>query len=179
MSRLPPPAGRAGTTYRILLVCLGNICRSPMAEVVLDARVRAAGLGDRVAVESAGTGGWHVGGPMDERAAAALTAAGYDASRHLARQLDPSWFDRVEGFDAVLVMDSANRADVAAMRPEDDGRLLMFRDLDPLASSDDRDVPDPYYGEDDGFERVLAIIERTVDAIVEDLAQVASTRRVG
>ena len=74
--------------YRIALVCLGNICRSPMAHVVLEQRLAEAGLDDRVEVASSGTGGWHVGDPMDERAAATLAAAGYDPSRHRARQYD-------------------------------------------------------------------------------------------
>ena len=85
-SDLPPRTTPAGTPYRIAVVCLGNICRSPMADVVLNDRVESAGLAERVEVVSAGTGGWHVGGPMDRRAAALLTTHGYDASRHVAQQ---------------------------------------------------------------------------------------------
>ncbi len=79
---LPPP--RAPGRYRIALVCLGNICRSPMAHVVLEQQLEEAGLADVVEVSSSGTGGWHEGGPMDERAAATLRAAGLDPSRHRA-----------------------------------------------------------------------------------------------
>ena len=80
---LPAPR-RTGAPYRIALVCLGNICRSPMAHVVLASRIEDAGLADRVHLESFGTGDWHVGRPMDRRAAATLTADGYDATRHRA-----------------------------------------------------------------------------------------------
>ena len=80
------PEAQVPGRYRIELVCLGNICRSPMAHVVLEARLAEAGLDDRVEVTSSGTGDWHVGKPMDRRAAATLTAAGYDATRHRARQ---------------------------------------------------------------------------------------------
>ena len=97
---------------------------------------------------------------MDPRAAATLTAAGYDASRHRARQYDATC---PEAYDLVLVMDEANLADVGG-RTE---RVGMFRDFDPVDPGGP--VPDPYYGGDDGFEEVLAIIERTSDAIVEAL----------
>ena len=158
MPAVPPQ--RAAGAYRIALVCLGNICRSPTADVVLGSRLADAGLGGRVEVASSGTGGWHVGNPMDPRAAATLTAAGYDASRHRARQYDATW---PEAYDLVLVMDEANLADVGG-RTE---RVGMFRDFDPVDPGGP--VPDPYYGGDDGFEEVLAIIERTSDAIVEAL----------
>ena len=87
---LPPP--RRPGRYRIGLVCLGNICRSPMAEVVLRDRVDAAGLAPYVVVDSCGTAGWHEGKPMDPRSAATLRAAGLDPSRHRAQQLTPEWF---------------------------------------------------------------------------------------
>lgn len=157
------PAPRVPGRYRVGLVCLGNICRSAMAEVVLAAQVTDADLDDRVEVVSSGTGDWHVGEPMDRRAAATLTAHGYDASEHRAQQFDPSWF---EDCDVVLAMDASNRADVGQ---GPDGRVLMFRDLDPLADAADRDVPDPYYGDDDGFEHVLGIVRRTSSEIVRQL----------
>ena len=158
------PAPRQPGAYRIALVCLGNICRSPMAEVVLRSKLEDAGLGDRVEVVSSGTGDWHVGNPMDRRAAATLTAHGYDASRHRAQQFEASWLDEC---DAVLAMDASNRADIG----EGDGRVLMFRDFDPRLAPDDgeRDVPDPYYGDDDGFGHVLGIVQRTAAEIVRQL----------
>ncbi|MEO5709205.1 MAG: low molecular weight protein-tyrosine-phosphatase [Nocardioidaceae bacterium] len=164
---LPARTTPSGTPYRVAVVCLGNICRSPMADVVLNDRISSAGLADRIEVVSAGTGGWHVGGPMDRRAAALLTTHGYDASRHAAQQFAPDWFDEV---DLVLAMDVANHADLVAQGPAD--RVRMFRDFDPRATDGDRDVPDPYYGGDDGFEDVLAMVERTSDVLVAALAQV-------
>ena len=123
MPALPPP--RSAGSYRIALVCLGNICRSPMAHVVLERRLGDAGLDDRVEVASSGTGGWHVGNPMDDRAAATLAAADYDPTRHRARQYDASW---PGAYDVVLVMDEANLADVGGRTD----RIGLFRDLDPV-----------------------------------------------
>lgn len=158
MSTLPPP--REPGRYRIALVCLGNICRSPTAHVVLERRLADAGLDDRVEVGSSGTGGWHVGNPMDPRAAATLTSAGYDPTRHRARQYDASW---PGAYDLVLAMDEANLADLGG-RTE---RTALFRDFDAVDPG--AEVPDPYYGGDDGFEEVLTMVERTSDAIVAAL----------
>jgi protein-tyrosine phosphatase len=163
---LPPRREAEGHRYRIALVCLGNICRSPMAEVVLSSMVEEAGLADRVEVVSSGTGDWHVGRQMDRRAAATLTAHGYDATRHRAQQFRPTWLD---DHDLVLVMDSSNLADVG---PGEEDRVRMFRDFDPRATGADRDVPDPYYGDDDGFEHVLGIVQRTSAEIVRQLRAV-------
>ncbi len=155
------------TPYRVALVCLGNICRSPMAAVVLERRVAEAGLGDRVEVVSAGTGPWHVGEPMDQRAAARLSAAGYDPTRHRAQRIDPGWFERC---DLLLVMDAQNHADVTALAARTGGRaeVRMFRDADPDGPGD---VPDPFFGGDDGFTDVLGMVERTAAALVQDWQQ--------
>jgi protein-tyrosine phosphatase len=161
VQQLPPP--RTPGRYRIALVCLGNICRSPMAHVVLESRLVDAGLDDRVELDSSGTGGWHVGNPMDHRAAATLAAAGYDPSRHRAQQYDATW---PEAYDVVLVMDEANLADVGGRGT----RIGLFRDLDPTDPGGE--VPDPYYGGADGFEEVLAMVERTSEAIVAALPAV-------
>ncbi len=175
---LPAPRRPGGAPYRVALVCLGNICRSPMADVVLSDRVAAADL--RVEVASSGTGDWHVGDPMDRRAAALLTAHGYDASRHEARQFDSSW---VDDCDLVLAMDRQNLADVLeaagpdAERLQAEGRVRLFRDFDPRAVGADREVPDPYFGGDDGFSEVLAMIERTSDRLAGLLADAAGTSR--
>jgi protein-tyrosine phosphatase len=157
------PAPGAPGRYRVALVCLGNICRSPMAHVVLEARLHEAGLAGLVEVTSCGTGDWHVGEPMDTRAAATLAAAGYDASRHRARQFARSWLDE---HDLVLAMDSANLAAIGG--PTGDGRVRLFRDFDPAVPGGD--VPDPYYGGDDGFQEVLTMVERTSAALVSLLA---------
>lgn len=166
-SDLPPRTTPAGTPYRVAVVCLGNICRSPMADVVVNDRLESAGLDGRVEVISAGTGGWHIGGPMDRRAAALLTTHGYDATRHRAQQIEAAWFDDV---DLVLAMDTDNFADLVELGPA--SRVRMFRDFDPrVRPVGDRDVPDPYFGGDDGFEDVLAIVERTADVLVAVLAE--------
>ena len=129
-----------------------------MADVVLQERIADAGLDDRVSVDSSGTGGWHVGGPMDRRAAATLTAAGYDATRHRARQ----WAGNDE-HDLVLAMDAQNLADIGG--PGD--RVMAFRAFDP--DEPGGDVPDPYYGGDSGFEEVLAMVERTARSLAAAL----------
>lgn len=156
------PAPRVPGRYAVTLVCLGNICRSPMAHVVLEQRVAEAGLGDRVAVSSSGTGDWHVGHPMDRRAAATLSAAGYDPSRHRARHWAP---DRLADQDLVLAMDASNLADVGGRS----SRVRLFRDFDPAEPGGE--VPDPYYGGDDGFKEVLAMVERTSTALVAQLRE--------
>jgi protein-tyrosine phosphatase len=164
-----------GRRLRIGLVCLGNICRSPMAEVVVAAKLREAGLDDRIAVASSGTGDWHIGEPMDPRAAAQLEAEGYDGSRHRAQQFDASWFD---AYDLLLAMDDANATELSrqARGESDRRRIRRFRDYDPIATDDDRAVPDPWYGGPDGFEEVFAIIDRTADHLIESLAGSGRTR---
>ncbi|MFO6452484.1 MULTISPECIES: low molecular weight protein-tyrosine-phosphatase [unclassified Aeromicrobium] len=156
---------------RVALVCLGNICRSPMADVVLERQLAEAGVDD-VEVSSSGTGDWHVGQPMDERAAATLTAAGYDATRHRARTFTADWFDEQ---DLILVMDSSNHADVLALATSDDHRtkVRMYRSFDPEADTPDAEVPDPWYGGPEGFDEVLAMVERTSREIVRHLSDTA------
>jgi protein-tyrosine phosphatase len=153
--------------FRIALVCLGNICRSPTADVVLNSMLADAGIDDVVA-ESCGTAGWHAGEPMDPRTAQVLADAGYDPSRHRARQFGPSWFDH----DLVLVMDGSNLDDVLAVLPEDrHDRVRLFRGFDPEvpAGAPVPDVPDPWYGGPQGFLDVLAMVERTSREIVARL----------
>ncbi len=135
-----------------------------MAHVVLEARLDEAGLADRVRVTSGGTEPWHVGEPMDKRAAGSLRQAGYDPSRHRARQVTEAWFD---SHDLVLGMDGANMADLAAVAPDAAARerLLRFRAFDPEAPGPDAEVPDPWFGGPEGFADVLATVERTADAL--------------
>jgi protein-tyrosine phosphatase len=155
-----------GVPYRICMVCLGNICRSPMAAAVLTSRLADDGLHGLVVVGSAGTGSWHVGQEADPRAKAALRRRGYDGAAHRARQFDRSWFGDL---DLVLALDGDN---VAALRrlapdPESRSRVRLLRsfaaDRDPRADSD---VPDPYYGTEADFDDSLAIIERSVDGLL-------------
>lgn len=154
---------------RVALVCLGNICRSPMADVVLNARIAAAHAHD-VRVDSYGTAGWHSGKPMDERAAKRLERSGYDPTRHLARQFTPG---TEADYDLVLAMDHQNLADLRdlGVPPE---KLALFRDHDPEPG--DGAVPDPYYGGADGFDHVLGIIERTATALVHELTSPSDKR---
>jgi protein-tyrosine phosphatase len=159
VTTLPPP--RQSGRYAIALVCLGNICRSPMAHVVLEESLRDAGLSDRVTVASSGTGDWHIGDPMDRRAATALAGAGYDPSRHRARQYDDSWLD---AHDLVLAMDEQNLDDLGGGSE----RVRLFREFDPEGPGE---VPDPYYGSRDGFAEVLAIAERTSASLVSALSE--------
>lgn len=159
-------------TYRICLVCLGNICRSPMAATVLQQRLHKAGLADRVSVESAGTGSWHVGERADPRAATALREHGYEPSEHSGRQFRADWFRR---FDLILAMDEDNLAELRRLAPTEQDRrsVRLLRSYDPAAPEGDLDVPDPYYGGADGFSHVLSQIERAagglVDAVQEEL----------
>ena len=165
MSSLPPATG---TPYRIAFVCLGNICRSPMADVILTELVDLAGLTAKVAVSSSGTGDWHLGHPIDPRAATALLAEGYDPSAHRAQQFDPGWLEQ----DLVLAMDAKNLDDITGGQGESE-RVRMFRSFDPLLPDDatgvELDVPDPYYGGDEGFTDVVAIVERTCRRLLTEL----------
>ena len=143
------------------MVCMGNICRSPTAEGVMRRLVEEAGLEDQIQVESAGTGGWHVGAPPDARATEAAGRRGTTLSG-AARRFDPAEdFDR---FDLIVAMDAENRRDLLALAPDDEARskVRMF-----LAA--DRDVPDPYYGGDDGFERVLDLAEEASRLLLDEL----------
>lgn len=163
------PAPRTPGRYRVAVVCLGNICRSPMADVVLNASVADAGLDDVVTVVSAGTGGWHAGDGMDPRAARLLTDEGYDASRHRAQQVQATW---LEEYDLVLAMDRENLRDLRELGAADPERLRLFRDFDPESPGD---VPDPYYGGDAGFRDVLDMVERTSSALVDQVAPLVSS----
>ncbi|MEV4107211.1 low molecular weight protein-tyrosine-phosphatase [Nonomuraea sp. NPDC049695] len=152
-------------TYRVCLVCMGNICRSPMAEVVLRQTLADRGLGDRVTVESAGTGGWHAGDPMDERALAILEQHGYDGAAHRARQFTRDWFDR---YDLVLAMDRDNLANLRRIAPSG-VEVQLFRAFDP-AAEEGAEVPDPYYGGREGFEEVLALVESASEGVAKHIA---------
>lgn len=139
-----------------------------MAHVVLQARLDAAGLSDRVEVVSAGTGDWHTGEGMDKRAAGVLTTEGYDPSRHIARKFTIDWYAEN---DLLLAMDESNYADMADLAPSvaDLEKLKMFRDFDPDATERDHEVPDPWFGGEHGFRQVLAMVERTTDNLIDGL----------
>jgi protein-tyrosine phosphatase len=169
MARPTVPAPRYADRYRVGFVCSGNICRSPTAEVVLAARAVEAGL--PVEVVSSGLGDWHVGDPMDPRSAAMLRDAGYDPDRHRAQQFARRWFDEV---DLVLAMDAGHLRELRRVAPRVAAhRVLLFGTFDP--TSPGADVPDPYYGGPEGFEEVLAMVERTCAALLRAIEAALGT----
>jgi protein-tyrosine phosphatase len=145
---------------RILMVCLGNICRSPTAEAAL--REAAAEAGVDVEAESAGTGGWHVGAPPDER----MTAAAADVGLELAGSARQVTADDLSSYDLVLAMDRSNLRELRAISGPDlpDDRIRLFREFDPEEPGGD--VPDPYYGGQRGFEEVVELARRTARELV-------------
>ncbi|MCF3129011.1 low molecular weight protein-tyrosine-phosphatase [Streptomyces olivochromogenes] len=149
--------------YRVCFVCTGNICRSPMAESVLRARVAEAGLEDLVEVDSAGTGGWHEGDGADPRTVAVLEEHGYTGD-HTARQFQASWF---AGRDLVVALDSGHLKALRRLAPteEDARKVRLLRSYDPTAA-DDLDVPDPYYGGLDGFQECLEMVEAASEGLL-------------
>lgn len=149
---------------RILFVCLGNICRSPAAEGVFLHLAREASVGDQFEVDSAGTGAWHEGEPADVRMRQAARRRGIDLPS-VARQVTRGDFDR---FDHVFAMDASNLRALRSLAPAvHRGKIRLFRDVDPDGPGED--VPDPYYGGDDGFEEVLDIVTRTNRALLAEL----------
>jgi protein-tyrosine phosphatase len=153
---------------RLLFVCLGNICRSPSAEGVMRSLVAQAGLADRIVLDSAGTGSWHVGSPPDTRAAAAASARGV-AVEGRARQVERVDFEQ---FDLLLAMDRENLGVLRRLAPDDDARrrVRLLREFDPASTgSADLDVPDPYYGAANGFDLVLDLIEAACAGLLAEI----------
>jgi protein-tyrosine phosphatase len=152
-------------TVSVCFVCLGNICRSPTAEAVMRAQLDAAGLQDRIVVDSAGTGDWHVGEAPDERAQAAALRRGYDLSALRARQVAEEDFDR---FDLLLAMDGENLRALRRLCPprhQPKLRLLMEFAAQPAVS----EVADPYFGGGEGFEQVLDQCEEACRGLIAHL----------
>ena len=147
---------------KILTVCLGNICRSPAAEAALSEAFAAARLADRVTIDSAGTGSWHLGSPPDSRMASAAAAVGLRLEGG-ARRVTPADLDT---FDLILAMDRSNERELREMARSDEVRekIRLFRSFEEGA--DGPDTPDPYYGEDDGFARVVEIVRAGADGVV-------------
>lgn len=150
---------------KVLFVCLGNICRSPTAHVVFESLVQREGLNKQIQVDSAGTGDWHIGHAPDKRASAAAAQRGYDMSALCARQFCAEDFER---FDHILAMDENNLQDMLALAPASH-RASVGLFLDYGKRFKEREVPDPYYGGDAGFEQVLDLIEDASDELLRAL----------
>lgn len=152
----------------VLFVCLGNICRSPTAEGVFRKLIHESGLQDNVKIDSAGTGGWHVDKAPDPRAIAAAHNRGIDITDLRARQVTRSDFGE---FDYILAMDSNNLSDLQRLSSDLDkkGQLRLF--LDYAASIPEKEVPDPYYTEAQGFEEVLDLVEAGSRGLIRAIQQ--------
>ena len=142
------------TQVKVLFVCMGNICRSPTAEGVFRHIVQEAGLTDQIHIDSAGTHAYHVGEPPDRRAQAAAHQRGIDLSSQRARKVEGNDFDR---FDYVIAMDNSNHSDLTYAAGKATDNLHMF--LSFAKNFSETEVPDPYYGGDQGFEHVLDLVE--------------------
>jgi protein-tyrosine phosphatase len=149
---------------RILFVCMGNICRSPVAQGVFENVARREGLAGEITVDSAGTHGfYHAGEPPDPRAQESVLARGIDISGQRARLLDP---EDCHSFDYILTMDEENYKTVSALCR---GNAIVRPFLDYATASPEREVPDPYYGGPNGFEHVLALIEQASEGLLRDI----------
>ncbi len=147
---------------RVLMVCLGNICRSPTAEAMLRLKAHEAGLDDRIEVDSAGTADYHVDSPPDRRAIAHGERRGLEMRSLRGRQVAREDFDR---FDHILAMDDDNLDDLKRMRPPGSrAKVALLMSYAPQAGS--REVPDPYYGSADGFERVLDLVDAASEGFI-------------
>jgi protein-tyrosine phosphatase len=153
---------------RVLFVCLGNICRSPTAEGVMRKLVDRAGLQDSIELDSAGTGGWHVGSPPDQRATATARARGIELEG-AARQIVIEDF---AAFDLLLAMDRSNLGELRQLAPDEAAaaRVRLLREFDPAsAGSTDLDVPDPYYGGPGGFDEVLDLVQAACAGLLAEI----------
>lgn len=145
---------------KVLFVCLGNICRSPMAEGIFKHMVEQEGLADKILTDSAGTSRYHVGNPPDARMCAVAEKKGITLN-HKARQLS---FGDFYDFNYIIAMDSNNYEDIMSERPINDdhsSQILMMREFDLERGEHEMDVPDPYYGGEQGFENVYNMLHRS------------------
>ncbi len=150
--------------YAVLMVCTGNICRSPTADGLLRHALQAAGLGDRVLVDSAGTHDYHIGAPPDRRSTATAKSYGVDLTDLRARQVTPEDF---ASFDLILAMDDGHYRQLLRLCPPPyRERVKLYLSYAPEFG---RDVPDPYYGKTDGFEKVWQMCQAVTDALVAEI----------
>ncbi|TCJ19758.1 low molecular weight phosphotyrosine protein phosphatase [Parasulfuritortus cantonensis] len=149
----------------ILFVCMGNICRSPTAEGVVRKTLRDAGMADRVHLDSAGTHGYHVGSAPDPRASEAAAERGYDLSGLVGRQVTAGDFQK---FDLILAMDRDNLVNLLRICPRGmENKVRLFLSFARYYTG--QEVPDPYYGGQDGFARVLDMVEDAAEGLVEEI----------
>ncbi|MBO3698286.1 low molecular weight protein-tyrosine-phosphatase [Roseivirga sp. E12] len=149
---------------KVLFVCLGNICRSPLAEGIFRQRVEERGLSDRYEIDSCGTAAYHIGKQPDSRSMANAKKNGV-LYNHSARQFE---VDDFHNFDVILPMDDSNYEDVISLKPRDSrARVVKMRDYDNLGNGSD--VPDPYYGGEKGFQEVFDILDRSVNSLIDSL----------
>ncbi|MEO3937467.1 low molecular weight protein-tyrosine-phosphatase [Dermatophilaceae bacterium Soc4.6] len=166
---MPPDDSRHRPPLHVTFVCSGNICRSPMGDVVLRDLLAEAGLADAVTVDSAGTGGWHVGDGADPRTVRTLRRHGHDGASHVARHFTPDWFD---GRDLVLASDSGHVEQLVRLARSDEERerIHLVREYDPVAvAAADLETDDPFYGDDDDFERCYREVEAACRGLVDEL----------
>jgi protein-tyrosine phosphatase len=163
MSDMTSPIS-SGPAFSVLMVCTGNICRSPTADGLLRHRLREAGLHERVLVDSAGTHGYHVGDPPDRRSTAKARSYGVDLGMLRARQVEAADFQR---FDLILAMDQGHY-DILLQRcpPPHRGKVKLYLDYAPGFG---REVPDPYYGSEDGFETVWRMCDAVSAALLDEI----------
>jgi protein-tyrosine phosphatase len=146
----------------ILMVCLGNICRSPLAEGILKKKLFDAGI-TYVKVNSAGTAGFHIGEHPDKRSVANALRNGVDISSHLGRQFHADDFDM---FDLIYVMDSSNYSNVTSLARSESEQLKVKMILNELHPGKNESVPDPYFGGEEGFEEVFLLLDTSCDIIL-------------
>lgn len=160
---------------KILFVCLGNICRSPMAEGVFKQLVEKEGLADKITIDSAGTSRYHIGSLPDERMRQVALNYGIQLT-HKARQLS---FGDFYDFHYIVAMDRANLKDIISEKPVNDdhrAKIALMRQYDPQA--DELDVPDPYYGGVEGFENVYQMLHRSCQNLLSEVKEELASRLV-
>jgi protein-tyrosine phosphatase len=164
----------AENRYVVTFVCSGNICRSPIAEFVVADLLEQEGIADRVRVDSAGIGAWHVGHQADPRALTVLKEHGVDGSRHRARQLDGG---ELATADLLVAMDAGHAEALRryAGREEDRAKVQLMRSFDPAADPDDLDLADPYYGDDAGFSTTLEQVLAAAPGLVAYVRDAVTT----